>query len=131
MGKEQEELSGGWIRLSEGVKVCPPVYRLSEPDHDIGYESPMHTSPQAFSWIRMETSELANIPWVKALIVAGRKEVENKRIIHAEADRMYRSMACSPELGAALEDLLPSEDEDKALNGLIAALKPFAEVDYE
>jgi hypothetical protein len=129
MGKEQEELSGGWIRLSEGVKVCPPVYRLSEPDHDIGYESPMHTSPQEFSWIRMETSELANIPWVKALIRAARREVQHKEGIHERADVEYDTNR--GDVDNALDNVLPYREDDECLDGLIAALKPFAGVDYE
>jgi hypothetical protein len=79
--------------------------------------------------IRFWTPHLANIPWVRALIRAARREVQHKESIHERADVEYDTGREG--VDDALDNVLPSREDDECLDGLVSALKPFEGVDYE
>jgi hypothetical protein len=124
-------MSDGWIDLSNIDKPCPPVCRQTGPDIDIGYAAVAFGDfrPENFFWVRLEVNEFANIPWVRALVVAGKKEVEDKIAIHERAD-IEHGHGDNHAADESIENILPyNRENDMSLIALVAALKPFEGVD--
>lgn len=72
------------------------------------------------------TAELANIPWVKALIVTARKEVQDQSKGTERIKAWYEGTECEAAINNTLDYVGSS-----LRNDLEAALKPFEGVTYE
>lgn len=46
-----------WVRLTDELRSCPPMYRYHHGDHDIGYQSAIGDTPEHFGWVRLTNEE--------------------------------------------------------------------------